>query len=529
MIHTIHKYFSGFCIILSVLSSCQDDNLIYQLDQVKSVGNDNPILAMQMYDSIRPSVEASSEYVHMKGIMLEMRLRDKAYINATSSDSAKLITAYFNSHGKGTDAAEAYYYAGSAYRDLNDMPNALKNYLKAEEILTSGKDCDSLLLRNIYSNLAFVYYGVQDYYNSLNMALKEYEIGQKIHELDIITILRVGICYLRTEQNDLAYKSYIEALDSVCSNHPNPQQYNALGQLLYELSYLRKEKDADRCFALIQQLNIKPDSQNIKEYYRLKNKPDSAILCCHSIIKESDDQDMLYGAYKDLYYIHRSLGNKDSILKYADLFIKKSGTIEMGKRQKLAATVNNQYHYYRNIAEEAAIKEENARLIMWGSIIIGGLLALVLLIMLYSVKKKQKHLKRILQLTQEIEEDGQELKEMEQKLLEKKEQNKLLIQQLHKSELDFSEKDLMNAIEKASEGRYQMTKEVWQAFYHAVDKQKPNLYEMLMAQMGQITESQKQICYLKSIGLSNTKIENITRIPHSTLYRMLNDLKDIKF
>ena len=74
-----------------------------------------------------------------------------------------------------------------------------------------------------------------------------------------------------------------------------------------------------------------------------------------------------------------------------------------------------------------------------------------------------------------------------------------------------------------------MTKEVWQAFHHAVDKQKPNLYEMLMAQMGQITESQKQFCYLKSIGLSNTKIENITRIPHSTLYRMLNDLKDIKF
>ncbi|MBR0037077.1 MAG: tetratricopeptide repeat protein [Bacteroidales bacterium] len=509
------------------------------MEQIKSVGNEDPRLAMAMYDSIQTSVENSSEYIRMKGVMLEMRLRDKAYWDATTSDSAQIITAYFDKHGKGTDAAEAHYYAGSAYRDLKDMPNALKHFLKAEELLNDENNCDSLLLSNTYSNLAYVYLSVQDYNSSLKMALREYDIDKRIHNLNIIPILRIGETYLRMNCKDLAFNYYKEALDSAYSNL-TANEYAGLGDLLYELSFLKKENAADSCFALIRKLRAQVPLQCLSEYYILKNEIDSAIVCYKHITEETQSLDLLFDAYKNLYYSHYRKGNQDSICKYAALYIQISDSIDFGKRQELAATVNNQYHYYRNAEEEAKIKEENMRFRLWLYIIIGGTVVLVLLFSLFYMKKKNKYLKEALLLTEElthskkllaatksklentnkeIADYERELKEKEQRLLEKLEENKRFILLLHKADLEEHAEDVVLAIKKASEGQYSLTDKEWQRFYRAVDELQPDLAQKMSEHLGRFTEQQQQVCYLMSVGLSNKQIENLTGLSHATTWR----------
>ena len=545
--------------LLALVVSCRNSEILDTLDEIKSVGNEAPERAMRMMDSIRPAIERETEYVRMKGMMLDMRLRDKAFINATSSDSAKVITAYFDKHGRGGDASEAHYYAGSAYRDLKDMPNALSHFLKAEELAVHGSECDSLMLRCIYSNLAYAYFCVQDYSNGLKAALREYDIAKQTQTLDIIAIMNVGNNCLRVDSVELAYRYFKEALDS--AEHTPPHYEGNLYSLLFHLSFLNKSEDADKCYAIIRRKGLTPSSFSFGKYCMLKNDFNTAIECLLPIANESPNLLLRCDAVRELYCAYGHIGNKDSICKYAELYIQLIDSANLGERQRLAATVNNQYQYYRNIKEEAAIKEENNR-IRWRLYTSVSLVVLVLLLScLCYIRAKNKHLKERLDLSdqltmtkevvetlraeidartaqignsearlshakQELERlNGdiafyeRELKSKEQQLIEKLEENRRFIMLLHKASLEESAEDVVKAIRKASEGKYRMTASEWQRFYHAVDELQPTLSEKLAKHLGKFSEQQQQVCYLMSIGLSNIQIENLTDIPHVTVWR----------
>ena len=65
----------------------------------------------------------------------------------------------------------------------------------------------------------------------------------------------------------------------------------------------------------------------------------------------------------------------------------------------------------------------------------------------------------------------------------------------------------------------------WLRFYHAVDEFLPDLMERLAQHLGKFTEQQQQVCYLLSIGLTNTQIENLTDIPHVTVWRWVKKME----
>lgn len=550
-------------LLLSVLiiTSCNDNKLLKNLNHIKTIGDNKPEQAMLMYDSIRFEIEQASEYVRMKGIMLEIRLRDKAFMTATSSDSAKLIIEYFDDHGKGNDAIEAHYYAGSIFRDLKDMPNALRNFLKAKELCENTPTCDSLMLRNIYSNLGYVYFCVQDYSNALKMSLMEYNIANETHRLYVGAALRVGENYARLDSMDMAYKYCKEALTIACNSEMNPGYYDSLYSLLYELAFMKKSNDAQKCYSLISKLGLTPSPLVLGEYYLANGNIDSAIVCYQSIIREDGELLQKYDAARNLFYTYREIGNKDSINKYASLYIKMVDSIDLGKRQEMAASVNNQYQYYRNVEEEARIKETKIRYQMWLYVAIAGSILLLLSYMLHYTWRKNKHMKEMLKLSEQLTlvknganalkkeidvykthlSDSEEsliktkqelvqvndeisryeevLKDKEQLLTEKLEENKRFILLLHRADLEESAEDIVKAIRNASEGKYKMSNLEWQKFYHAVDELQPDLSQRLAQHMGKFTEQQQQVCYLLSIGLSNTQIENLTNIPHVTVWR----------
>lgn len=62
--------------------------------------------------------------------MARLRVQDKAYIAATSDIVAKQLVTYFEKNGTALEKQEAYFYAGSVYRDLQDTPRALKYFSK---------------------------------------------------------------------------------------------------------------------------------------------------------------------------------------------------------------------------------------------------------------------------------------------------------------------------------------------------------------------------------------------------------------
>lgn len=112
-----------------------------------------------------------------------------------------------------------------------------------------------------------------------------------------------------------------------------------------------------------------------------------------------------------------------------------------------------------------------------------------------------------------------ELRLKEEMLNEKIAENKHFVTLLHKAELTEKAEDMVTSIRKASEGRYHMTDDEWQRLYHAIDELQPTLMERMVKHLGRFTEQQQRVCYLLSIGLTNAQIENLTDIPHATVWR----------
>ncbi|MBR3920246.1 MAG: hypothetical protein IKJ59_16215, partial [Clostridia bacterium] len=129
------KYtFSLFFIVGILLSSCSNKGnelLMKQLDDIQLKGDTLPSEAMLCLNSIKPLFKDEPEYARNKMALLDIRLRDKAFIAHNSDSTMKAVCRFFENQGSARDKQEAYYYMGSVYRDLNDYPNAVTYFLKS--------------------------------------------------------------------------------------------------------------------------------------------------------------------------------------------------------------------------------------------------------------------------------------------------------------------------------------------------------------------------------------------------------------
>ena len=546
-------------IAIICLASCRDSKMLKQIDEIKAMGDTAPEKAMHAFDSLRIQISKGNEYTRMKGMLLELRLRDKSYMIPVSDDSARTVMDYFTKNGTELDKQEAYYYAGSVYRDLNDTPKALEYFLKSEDTAQKSKIRDSLLLRNTYSNLEFLLFYVQDYTETLKMAKKEYKISEEIGKRNFKAIMHVGEAYLRVDSIEEANNYFMMAEELL-----SPSNAEDCHSLLYDFSFVKNKKMAEKYYARIKKLHSSPSPLRefaLAQYFKLIGNADSAIVVYDRILQSDYGVFNSYDAARFLFSLYEQKGDHDNSRKYANIFMQLSDSVDFGKRQELAATVKNQFKYYKNVEEENRIKKENAKYQNWTWALIAIVLLISLTFALIYFYNKNKHLKEILrfndklgelqtekermagkaakteadykrikksldvsnvrlaEVTKEIERTEQELKTKEKLLSEKLEQNKRYLSLLHKADLEDKAEDVIQTIRSASEGKYRLSSADWQRLYHAVDKLQPDLMNKMMLHLGKFTEQQQQVCYLLSIGLTNAQIENLTDIPHVTVWR----------
>ena len=558
-----------FIIMMSLLAvvmvACHSDDVRERLDAIKAVGDREPERAMKMIDAIRPEVERASEHTRMRCLLLDMRLRDKADRMPASDDSARKIVAYFDNHGTASERQEAHYYAGSAYRDLQDTPNALLHFMKSEDIAHEGDGCDSLMLRNTYSNLHFLFYNVQDYQNACLYAERECDMTERLGLDPLRSLTHLGATLAALDSLDRSHRVYLKALALVEADTTQHYEAELLYSLLMNFAYLKDEVNARKCASMVEPLN-QGDNTDMKcfafaEYYRMTGRMDSAIVCYQQILRNQTDLFFMYDAAKALFHIYHERGDALMASQWAARYIAVSDSIDLGHRQEMAATVNNQYRYYRHAEEEARMKDENARYRqqLWGVGIAAGAVVMGMALLLFW--RRNRHLHELILLSGElsasrsnaddmkaqvaaamaqlgdseqqlqatkdelarvngeIDHYKQELADKAQQLEEKLDENKRFVRLLHKADLEGRAEDVVAAIRKASVGRHKMTSANWQQLFAAVDELQPDLMERLVHHVGKFSEQQQQVCYLLSIGLTNTQIENLTDLPHVTVWR----------
>lgn len=560
-----------YLLLLGLLLSCGKQNeMVDKLEEIKLVGNIDPANAMSQLDSLEEACDFSSEYARNKARLLRIRLNDKADILPTSDKEIKELLAYFQSHGTDRDKQEAYYYAASVYRDLQDTPRSIEYFLKSAEFETN-KDIDSVMLRNSYSQIFGQYFGVQDYKNALWAAEKECEIASKLGILDNLSRIHCVVAQYRVEPNDKMRHILDEILrieTDADEKHNNP---DIIIELLYTYCRLKDKENATKCFNLLPQKDALSGTylSSIAEYYYFIGDIDSCIWCYEKALS-TDDMDTKYDAANKLFYTYVKLGNKEQALHYAELFHDICAELNLGKRQELAATVNNQYKYYHDKEEEERIRNEHRMLAQLTCTI--GIVCLFLIILSFAIFYYQKYrrTKELLNITYSLEEakkeceakkcaladteeelqknkeqlhqqinditkidlqlqhSEQELKEKTLLLEEKLKQNESLFRLLHQTDLNESANAVIESIRKAADGRGTLSDNTWEQFIAAVDNLYPNYHKEVIETLGPLKTEQLRVCYLLKAGLSNTQIENlITGASRATIWRWIKNYKSL--
>lgn len=557
--------FTYTLIVLSLLIflSCENDDVQKRMDKIKTTGDTNPTLALAMLDSLKMDVIGIGKYTQMKYFLLSLRLNDKAYNTATSDSVAKKVVEYFDNNGTEEDRQEAYYYCGSTYRDLKDTPRALEYFLKAMEIGESNyNNCDSLLLENTYSNIHFLFFNVQDYRNSLTYAKKEYGLSKNIQGESILPLIHLMESYAALDSINQA-KKMADKVYKVINRYK--EDVESLSILIIHLSHLGELQKAHNCVLLLKSVG-KRNFNNLSllalaEYYKKKGEADSACVYYKRILSNNPTCENVYDASKEIFRMCLFRDDKANAIKYAEKYIDISDTLDLGHRQEMAATVNNQFQYHLDKekeinAKEAAMRYRNISLVI--SVIFLTTILSILSIYLY---KRNCNLNKLLSLSNELDKNKADkqklqsfinnqaseldkarkslldlqmkledvnrqmvlqqsiLKEKEHMLADKIEQNKTYIRLLHKSDLEVDAQEVINAIRLSADGHRNMSADDWRNFYVAVDKLYPEFREEINERLGKFTEQQMQFLYLMRIGMTGPQIQHLTNIPRVTVWR----------
>lgn len=560
--------FATYCLL-----SCNHQNKLEErMDAIKEVGDTNPKLAIKMADSLEAVVRNQPQKTTMKYDLLKIRLNDKAYISATSDIIIKQVVDYYQKNGDNEEKQEAFYYAGSVYRDLQDTPQALNYFLKSAYIAEKDTMCNRTMLRNTYSNLSYLYYNVQDYNNTLKNAQKEYHLAKKIGAVKLSCYSYLALSLINLNRFDEARKYLQISLDTISRNINLQKDREIISNLLLQFSFLKDTKDAQRCRKLLNDMSISymPNDELLAlgGYYEMTGKTDSAKSAYQQILRNGPDLFKIYDATKALLCIYHQEGNLRDLDKYTSMYIEVSDSIDLKIRQENAASVNNMFQYHRNKSEEQELKDHRdnmVKLAIFSTAASICVLLLSIIIFLYQKYKKTKEslavsnqlnklenekmkmktfiinkenevkeTKDKLQITemnlqevqetyksaqQQLESANEEIQRQEQILTERLSQNKILLNMLHQSEMKAESETTLETIRKAAEGKNNLTLDDWKLLFTTVDTLYPDFKNQLMDKQGTLTEDKMRFCYLLRIGLPMSLIRNLINKSRATIWR----------
>ena len=535
------KNIQRYClyVLLVSLLSCGRSRYIDALDNIKRVGDSNPDTALLMLDSLAAGVRGESEYVRNKYELLKIRLCDKAYRPATSDVGIRNLMGYFGDKGSSLERQEVYYYAGSVYRDLCDTPRALEYFLKSLDYAQSGMVYDTVMLRNTYSNLHYLYYNVQDYGNAALMARNELDVCRLLGSGRLIPYLHLCSSYIGIDSLLLASEATDSAFNIIRASSVHERNYDDLVYVLYYYSMINNKRMARECHAMIEKDSLLCSGffpcLSFAYYYDCVDKKDSAIAYCEKALGLSESLEERYDATKLLFALNKSNGDDKKACRLAYSYMQLSDSLDFGKRQEMAAQINNQHKYYIDKNREQTLSEQKEK--YRRTLYVGAFVAILLLCLGYviHITRRNKQMKKILSLNAEIErvnsldEDlRNQLLQKESELKEKMAQNKTLLRLLHKSELTGKAEKIIESIRQSSNGAKTMSQSDWDQLFSAVDALYPDFKEQMVNKCDALTEQQIQFCYLLRIGLSNVQIKNVTNMSRVTVWRWMKKFEWIE-
>ena len=478
------KHLPLYMILLLFLSACAGRRGVYpeRLQRASQLVEACPDSALGYLDSLGVPFSGLSEEARMYAQLLRIKANDKLYIPHTSDSVINRIVKFYEGFGDRERLAEAYFYQGSVYRDLQDAPRAIL----ALQAAAAQKSTNDTLNGRIYGQLAslFAYQGAYEESMEAVRNTYLYNIRCKDYKGIAYTYRNMARLFDVEGRKDSAEFYYRKAYRMMNEKSEPRWAYGILSELSSFYRSSGKPESAEVCAKLV--LAYAPDDVaqlTLAEVYYGRRQFDSVAFYCREALKSPS----LYHrrtAYRLLACTAEPL---DSVRRYLSRYLALQDSINEITRTEAVMKV----HYQQ-------IELDNARLALQSSRRLAGMLGLVLVALslaglaVFSVYRLRRYRHRLAVLEEHLRVF------YEARLAYSSEQ--------HASTLQQSEICLFfhRCTESCS-----LTPELWQTLAAEIDKAYPDFTLHLVTLYPQIKEPELHACYLMKIGIPRTRMAEL--------------------
>lgn len=537
------------CIILG--SNCTQRTQSYPLFMQEAVKcmDAHPDRSLELLNNQEDSLPYLSEETRMYYHLLCIQAKDKQYIEHTSDSLINQIVQYYENHDDAEKLMMAYYYQGSTYRDMNDAPRALKAFQQAVDVSTQ----DNVLLPKAYNQMGnlFAYQGLYDESIEANRKSMEFYLNRGEVNKTSYALRDIGRMYDMKEQRDSALIFYKKACNVVLANEDTIGYYEILGEsgsVYYKIGQIDSAKKI-----LLSTLNKLHEDHNSNIYtllgyvYEKLQLWDSAYYYREKSITSGDLYKMQTG-YKGLSKLERRKGNYLQAIQYLEEAMSLKDSIEKVTQTEAIAKINSLYNYQHTEAEnsqlkEAKVRQQNLFLIITLFFIL--IISVGINYIFYSKKKKlqiilqERKAKKIAeekykQSQSAIKDNQLKITELDLSLEKANQENNRLLQELYliqKKKIELSNQNIILSMEEqelymltfkqsdyyaqlqaaAKDYTVIISSDNWKRIKEGICSIYPNFNRHLDETFPNLSEYERQICWLTKLNFSPTEISNILK------------------
>lgn len=533
-------------IVLSLLTfSCQngkhsEPSLLDRIAQLKALGDSAPQEALKQLGTLEPLAQKGDAYERQKFLLLQARLRDKAYMMPYSADTMLAVVCYFEQEGTKRDKAEAYYYLASNFRDLEDYPQAIRNFLKAMDVAENDKECDVTLLNYTYSQLSYLYRVELNPAAATAIAKKSLALVTSQGSADPIDYMDVATSCFH-EGDTLEGMEYAEkAMEKIAHDRSATRYADVVTELLRFYSVQRDRERAKRCLEMLHGVPAEKRPSNyfsgMANYYELFGPQDSAVALYEYLCEHDKTPSMRSYSARHLMHYYRKVGNYERSSFYAQAYQNAQNEIWEKRQMENSAKANGEWVYKKNDAEIQATKNRLRTIVYW---IAGGTAAIVLTVggIYFSYRRrKEKELQskeeEIEALRQILARHTEGMTEMQQpatrgngktpgpRIQEREHAHKvqLLLDRMLEERHSEADRVVVEKFRKAAEHkRYQVAEADWLPFMECIDRMYPEFRNDIKQALPHAKPGMLRVCYLLKAGFTNPEIVHITEESRQTI------------
>ena len=526
------------------------------IQRAESCMNAHPDSALHYLSAYADSIGTQPEETRMYYHLLTYQAKDKLHIKPESDSLINRIVAFYDETDDKDKQMLAYYYQGSAYRDMNDAPRALKAFQQVLHLGEGYPPCD--LFARTYNQMGtlFAHQGLYDESLEANkQSVQQYLLQGKKNKISY-ALRDIARMYDAKSQTDSALHYYKEACEMALNAKDSNRYYSILSELggiYYSLSDLKTAKSLLK--TSINNHTKNPDNTYalLGAIYQTQENMDSATYYFKQMLKSGELRKQ-YHAHHHLFQIGMSQKNPQEAMEHYYAANILDDTIKRITATEAIAKINALYNYQRTAQANIQLqltKEKQAGVIWALSFFL--LLAASIAATIYlhikrkhqaalakeqtllkqaeynyenSLKKAKENQERAKELASKLEENKNKYSQLEQELsiakkdlLEK--QNALILasnKEKKLSEQVFMESDIFSLFHKAAfNSSIKLSAKEWNSLHHHFYEAYPNFLPQLKELYPNPSEHELRICLLLKMKISLTGIANLLNSSQSSI------------